>query len=164
MPIKKILVDKETGIIGDVLLYNLDAHRPEPPDQVYIEIEVDNPIYKHCVLGEDTTISFNKSKWNFQTQEFEWVYPKVLTVKDMTPIRNFTLARSDYAFADLETQEEIDAWIDYRQKLRDLPVTLRGKTGEDVKLPRDPDEVALLKIEAAKGDLDAQRNIEEEGL
>ena len=164
MPIKKILVDKETGLIGDVHIYNLDAHRPEPADQAYIEIEVDNPIYKHCVLGEDTDIQFYNSKWNFQTKQFEWAYPKVLTPKDMIPVRNFTLARSDYAFAECETQEEIDAWIDYRQKLRDLPVALRGKTGEDVKLPRDPNEVALLKIEAAKGDLDAQRNIEEEGL
>ena len=164
MPIKKILVDKETGIIGDVLLYDLDAHRPEPPDQVYIEIEVDNPIYKHCTLGETTTISFNRSKWNFQTKQFDWIHNEPLTVSKMIPARNFNLARSDYVFADLETQEEIDAWIEYRQKLRDLPVALRGKTGEDVKLPRDPNEVAKLKIEAAKGDLDAQRNIEEEGL
>jgi hypothetical protein len=164
MPIKKILVDKETGIIGDVLIYDLDAHRPEPLDQAYIEIEADNPIYKHCVLGEHTNISFGRSKYNFQTQEFEWVYAKVLTVPDMIPARNFNLARSDYVFADLQTQEEIDAWIEYRQKLRDLPVTLKGKTGEDVKLPRDPKEIAQLKIEAAKGDLDAQRNIEEEGL
>ena len=51
--------------------------------------------------------------------------------------RNWALMQSDYIFAPDVTVEDMDAWLEYRQALRDL--TKQPNFPKDVQFPRRPD-------------------------
>jgi hypothetical protein len=147
----------------------MDAHRPEPPDQTYIPIEEDNPIYIDKILGEHLgTIAFSKSYWDFANSAWVWGHNDPVKVdvynSGILDKAKEELLKTNLEFINCKTQEETDALLKYRQQLRNLEKTLKGKFGPDIKLPRSPKEIVQLKFEAANGCEISQKTIEEEGL
>lgn len=80
-----------------------------------------------------STITYENNSWNVEFTVWEDAWDELLI------LRNSLLNGSDGRVASDVPEELRNAWLDYRQKLRDLPSDWSGIPSYKVTMPSDPD-------------------------
>lgn len=163
----KILVDDTTGKIVSPI-YPANDLRPEPPNETWITIQEGTLPYKAYISNEDiSNIDLQNSYWDFSNSVWVEVPSPRTSISKATAVfaRDARLIASDKVFENLTDTTEINAWIDYRQKLRTLFDNLPDNYNwNELVYPKSPDDIKALKEKALNGDEEAKLIIAKENL
>lgn len=90
----------------------------------------------------DIDVAYNRHEITFESNTWNTPYHEsVVTWDDIISERNALLESSDTRVATDMPDSVKQPWIDYRQKLRDLPTTWNGIDAHKVQFPESPDDI-----------------------
>ena len=140
----KILVDADVNPDIASLLHNEWDYGRDLPQ--YTEELPDGSFYGHSdPQAPDHTYELTEIQYDAITGTFVKPYPfkqPHVTWDDLTAWRNVQLANSDSKVRTCPP-DKVEAWKEYRQKLRDIPTVFAGIDPWKVPFPPDPEAVPL---------------------
>lgn len=138
----KVLVDADVNPIIASLIHNEWDYGKDLPQ--YEEELPDGSKYGHCdPCAPDHTYELTEIEYDIENGEFvkpfPWKKPHV-TWEEIIIWRNSALASSDLQ-VKLAMPNMVEAWEEYRQKLRDLPAIFAGVDPWKIPFPKQPGPV-----------------------
>lgn len=137
----KIMVDADVNPLIASLVHNEIVYGDLPQT---VEVLPDGSTYGHPdPQVPDHTVELEEVVYDAATESFVLNYPDCwkkphMTWEGIIAWRNQTLQSTDGKLKTC-TPDKVQAWQDYRQKLRDLPATFAGVDPWKIPFPNDPD-------------------------